>query len=82
MCVCSGGPAMEAFVPFDQDSINQHHSGNLHRLGHLHRYGLCECLTCIQIHHAQHSSGLIKENWELGLSVDFPYKKCQILKNQ
>lgn len=65
VCACSGGQVMAAFVSFDQNSINQHHSGNLHGLGHLHRYCLCELLTCIQILHMQHTLGLIKEIWEL-----------------
>lgn len=60
MCACaSGGKVMAAFVPFDQDGINQHHSGNLHRLGNLHRYCLCELLTCIQIHYSEDNSGLV-----------------------
>ena len=53
VCVCSGGQAVEGFVPFDQDSANQHHSGDLHRLGHLHRHRLRELLACIQTHPAQ-----------------------------
>lgn len=53
MCVRSGGQAVEGFVPFDQDGVNQHHSGDLHRLGHLHRHRLRELLACIQTHPAQ-----------------------------
>lgn len=80
-CLCSGGQVVAAFVPFDQDSIKQHHSGKLHRLGDLHRYCLCELLTCIQIHPTHHGLGLIKQIWE---PVYLPYINGEdlIFKNQ